>query len=467
MTWSTGGTLEHPARVALGVIDEGIEGLAESNLWSLSEQELLGLRIAQEATLARLHAQVLATTREVDARGAAVAVGAPSTAQWLRGRCGLHYGAAKREVQLAVELDHALPVLRAALATGEVSLAHAQVVAAGIRALPAAVDAATRARGETYLVGEAKQRNVAALGRLAARLIGVLDPDGAARLEREEAQREINEEFTLIHRYDGGRGFRGQLTDEDGAFIDAALDVLAAPRPAQDGTPDPRPAGKRRADALMDLVRIALQAPDMPESGGEPVTVTVTTNPEHLRADNQSGTRTQTGPATANSADNGAGSGAGCGPAGGQAADRAPAATLDDGTPLSPETTRRLGCDAWLVAAIIDAHGAILDIGRRSRIVPAPMRRAVILRDGGCAFPGCGRPARWCQAHHIWHWSTGGPTALDNLVLLCAHHHNVVHHHGWQVHLDPNRLPVFTPPPWIDPDQTPRTAWRPPAHLLL
>jgi hypothetical protein len=442
MTWSTGSTLEHPARVALGMIDQGISALAESNLWSLSEQELLGLRIAQEATLARLHAQILATTREVDARGAAASVGAPSTAQWLRGRCGLHYGAAKREVQLATELDHTLPVLRAALATGEVSLAHAQVVAAGIRALPAAIDAATRARGETFLVGEAKQRNVAALGRLAARLIGVLDPDGAARLEREEADREINEEFTLIHRHDGGRGFRGQLTDEDGAFIDAALDVLAAPRPAEDGTPDPRPAGKRRADALMDLVRIALKAQDMPESGGEPVTVTVITNPEHLTADTD--------------------------PDAGCPGETIPLdATLEDGTPLSPETTRRLGCDAWLVAAIVDAHGAVLDIGRRSRIVPAPMRRAVILRDGGCAFPGCGRPARWCQAHHIWHWSTGGPTALDNLVLLCAHHHNVVHHHGWHVHLDTNRLPVFTPPPWIDPDQTPRTAWRPPAHLLL
>jgi hypothetical protein len=80
MTWSTGGTLEHPARVALGVIDEGISALAQANLWSLSERELLGLRIAQEATLARLHAQILATTREVDARGAAVEVGAPSTA---------------------------------------------------------------------------------------------------------------------------------------------------------------------------------------------------------------------------------------------------------------------------------------------------------------------------------------------------------------------------------------------------
>jgi hypothetical protein len=464
MTWSTGRTFEHPARVALGVIDEGIDGLAGANLWSLSDQELLGLRIAQEATLARLHAQVLAATREVDGRGAAVAVGAPSTAQWLRGRCGLHYGAAKREVRLAGELDSALPVLREALAAGEVSVAHAEVVADGIRALPAAVDAATRARGEALLVAEAKQRNVAALGKLAARLLHVLDPDGAARLEREEAEREVNEDFTLIHRHDGGRGFRGQLTDEDGAFIDAALDVLAAPRPAQDGTPDPRPAGKRRADALMDLVRIGLKAPDMPESGGEPVTVTVITGPEHLQADyqsgTQSGTQTRTGPA------GGEDCGPGCAPAA-QAADRPPAAHLEDGTPLSPETTRRLSCDGWLVTAILDAHGAVLDIGRRSRIVPAPMRRAVIVRDGGCAFPGCGRPARWCQAHHIWHWSKGGPTKLDNLVLLCAHHHNVVHHHGWQVHLDHHRLPVFTPPPWIDPDQIPRQAWRPPLHLLL
>jgi hypothetical protein len=69
MTWSTGSTLEHPARVALGVIEQGISALGGSNLWSLSERELLGLRIDQEATLARLHAQILAITREVDGPG--------------------------------------------------------------------------------------------------------------------------------------------------------------------------------------------------------------------------------------------------------------------------------------------------------------------------------------------------------------------------------------------------------------
>ena len=451
MTWSTGATVEHPARVALGVIDEGIDGLAESNLWSLSDRELLGLRIAQQATrgpVARAGAGGDPGGRRPGCGGrgrrprrprSGCAGGAGCTTAQRSGRCNW-----------PGRLDSALPVLREALAAGEISVEHARVVADAIRALPAAVDPVTRARGEALLVAEARQRNVAALGRLAARMLHVLDPDGAARLEREEAAREVNEDFTLIHRPTAGAGSAGSSPTRTARSSTPRWTCW--PRPAPRRTPPPTPAppgGRRRADALMDLVRIALRAQELPEPGGEPVTVTVITGPEHLQADNQSGSRTQTDPAAG-----GEDCAAGCGPAG-QEADRPPAAHLEDGTPLSPETTRRLSCDGWLVAAIIDAHGAVLDIGRRSRIVPAPMRRAVIVRDGGCAFPGCGRPARWCQAHHIWHWTKGGPTKLDNLVLLCAHHHNVVHHHGWQVHLDHHRLPEFTPPPWIDPEQTP------------
>ena len=348
MTWfSCGSTLEHPARAALNCVDEAVTALGEANLWALSDSELLDLRVAQERSVARLQARVLATTREIDSRGAAGKVGAPSTAAWLKGRVGVAPGAAKREVALARELDVDLPVLRDALATGELSLGHARVVADAIGALPGGVDAATRSRGETFLVREAATRNVAALGRIAAHLLRVLDPDGADRLEREEAEQEVSEEFTLVHRHDGGRGFRGRLTGEDGALVDAALDTLAAPRPAQDGTPDPRPAGKRRVDALMDLVRLGLQVQDMPWSGGEPVTMTVVTTAGHLR---------------------------GCDPtqgAGDSAAVLA-GASLEDGTPLSPESTRRLCCDSWLVAAILEPSGAVLDIGRRSRIVPGP-----------------------------------------------------------------------------------------------
>ena len=86
---------------------------------------------------------------------------------------------------------------------------------------------------------------------------------------------------------------------------------------------------------------------------------------------------------------------------------------------------------------------------------PAGIRRAMVTRDRGCAFPGCDRPPAWCDGHHIQHWADGGPTALANLVLLCGHHHRTIHHHGWQARIDQG-LPEFIPPPWIDPGQTPR-----------
>ena len=70
-------------------------------------------------------------------------------------------------------------------------------------------------------------------------------------------------------------------------------------------------------------------------------------------------------------------------------------------------------------------------------------------------FPGCTRPSEWCIAHHITHWADGSRTDLNNLVLLCGHHHRVIHHGGWHVALAADRRPEFVPPPWIDPDQTP------------
>ena len=128
--------------------------------------------------------------------------------------------------------------------------------------------------------------------------------------------------------------------------------------------------------------------------------------------------------------------------------------------PISAETARRLACDAFLVAAVLGTTSEVLDIGRLSRAVPRPMRRALVARDRGCAFPGCGRPPRWCQAHHIPHWTRDrGPTCLSNLVLLCGRHHRVIHHEGWEVRIDENGLPVFRPPRWIDPDQTELPSW--------
>ncbi|MER2208391.1 MAG: HNH endonuclease signature motif containing protein, partial [Rhodococcus sp. (in: high G+C Gram-positive bacteria)] len=99
--------------------------------------------------------------------------------------------------------------------------------------------------------------------------------------------------------------------------------------------------------------------------------------------------------------------------------------------------------------------GVPLDCGKEARTATVPQRRALAVRDGGCAFPGCGTPPGWCDAHHIVHWNDGGPTDLDNLILLCGHHHRTLHHTQWRVEIGPDRKTVFYPPMSIDPYQQP------------
>jgi len=128
---------------------------------------------------------------------------------------------------------------------------------------------------------------------------------------------------------------------------------------------------------------------------------------------------------------------------------------LDTGAPVDPATVRRWACDAEVVPVVLGSQSEPLDVGRLQRTVTDAMRRALNIRDGGCAFPGCDRPPRRCHAHHIRFWGHGGDTSLDNLVLLCRHHHQVIHHGHWTVAIT-DGLPWFTPPSWIDPDQQPR-----------
>jgi hypothetical protein len=98
-----------------------------------------------------------------------------------------------------------------------------------------------------------------------------------------------------------------------------------------------------------------------------------------------------------------------------------------------------------------------LDLGRFRRLITGALRRALVARDRGCAFPGCDRDARWTDAHHVRHWSHGGPTALDNLLLLCSFHHTEIHEAGtWTVFVDTDGLPTFIPPRHVDPEQKPQ-----------
>ncbi|GAA4715689.1 hypothetical protein Prum_004210 [Phytohabitans rumicis] len=130
--------------------------------------------------------------------------------------------------------------------------------------------------------------------------------------------------------------------------------------------------------------------------------------------------------------------------------------TLDTGERLSPEQVRRLACDAKIIPAILGGDGQILDLGRTRRLINGPLRRALELRDKGCAFPGCDRPPRWCHGHHIKSWADGGPTTLNNSVMLCGHHHRLIHRGHRTVQIATDGIPEFIPPAYVDLERQPR-----------
>jgi hypothetical protein len=125
------------------------------------------------------------------------------------------------------------------------------------------------------------------------------------------------------------------------------------------------------------------------------------------------------------------------------------------GDPLAPAVLAQLLCGALLTPVLLDAHGAVLDLGRTTRLATAAQRRALTARDRGCVVPGCAVPAGGCEAHHIVWWRNGGTTDITNLALLCARHHSAVHSGHWQLRMI-GGLPYVIAPPWADPTGHPR-----------
>jgi hypothetical protein len=465
----------HPVLSALRVIDAGLDQLAEANLWSLLDSEALQVREELERLSSRLYGAKLASTRDVDSRGAAVKAGASSLRAWLINRVRLHPSDASREVQLGGQLDSDLPATAAALAAGAITPAAAAVIAESDAKLRKVATAAQRCEAEALLVEFAETIPVRGLQHAAIHLGNRLDPDQGERLAAEEEAQVARREFRLTPNPDGSSRPGGYLDKEATALLRTALDPLAKPRPAADGTPDPRSPAQRNGDALVELVELALRSGDLPSQAGQPVQLVVTIGLGDLQT-RLARALTGAGPGAGHfhrsptSADDqfpgqtpdenlfpdvsaglGAGPGAGVG-------------LLDNGLPVSAETVRRWACDCQLIPMVLGAHGEPLNIGRASREPTPAIRRALNARDRGCAFPDCDRPTKWCISHHIVHWEAFGETTCSNLVLLCGHHHRVIHHHGWNVTIAPDGLPTFYPPAWIDPDRQPRRHIRFPPH---
>jgi hypothetical protein len=116
-----------------------------------------------------------------------------------------------------------------------------------------------------------------------------------------------------------------------------------------------------------------------------------------------------------------------------------------NGTFLTADEIKRLACDANLTRVVFDPESQPLDVGRTKRLVTPALRAAVCARDLRCVFPGCDRPSNWCDVHHLTHWADGGDTSVANLVLLCRHHHVLIHEGGWTIKGMPGDLRFYRP----------------------
>ncbi len=273
------------------------------------------------------------------------------------------------------------------------------------------------APAEEQLAARAGDYTPAELHAWGAALVEALDQDGAEPDDRPPAQ--VNE-LHLTRLATGGGKIKGRF--DDAAMFDAIAAVVDAKAKPFTGD-DQRPVGQRPAEALADACGYVLDhapAATLPECGGHRPHVNLLVRLEDLQ-------------------------------------NRARAACLDFGGPVSPQALHMLCCDAAVVPIVINGAGQPLDVGRTTRTIPDGLRRAVAARGRGCgcAHPGCGRPPSWCEVHHLAPWEEGGETKIGNLAMVCRVHHRQIHHSEWIVRIR-DGLPEFIPPAWIDPDRRPR-----------
>ncbi len=321
-----------------------------------------------------------------------------SAAAWVARRHGLAQGAAEAQVRVARALEE-MPRVAEALSRGEISTAATDAL---VRAREAAPDAF--ARVEDGLVERARSLSHRDLRAELERWRLDVDTDRAARDEQERFARR---RFTAVPTTDGMVRTEGELDPENGQYLITALRAKVDAW-ARTLTDDLRTPAQRRADALGEICREWLDLAERPGLGGERPHVVLAMDLAALEAR-----------------------------AGGRA-------SLEDAGPITAEAARRLACDASVTRVITDARSVPLEVGRATKVVSPSLRRALAVRDGGCAFPGCERPPGWCDAHHARHWADGGETGLSNLVLLCRPHHRVIHR-GFGVAIV-DGLPVFRRP---------------------
>jgi Domain of unknown function (DUF222) len=378
---------------AVGFLSAAVEEMAKlpSQLWRTGNDGFAGIAAGMDALAVQLDCARVALVAEAESRGVVDESPSPSSADWLMTH-SFHLEPA--EASRTVKLAHlcGLPknqVMAAAVAGGTVTVRKAMTALRQLGQVEHHLAPGKREEALASLTLMAQtgyDRHVIAVGRALMSLVGA----DRSLEDNETALRSLSS-LRLSPLENGMLAIRGQLDPEAGAVLTAALDPLSAPNPCDaNGGRDPRPADRRRAEALVEVCRRATAA-----GGAAPATTkaqVVVLIDNDILADAVRGSGT----------------------------------TLT-GDVLSPQTVRKMGCDASIIPMVLGSAGQPLDVGRTKRLVTPALLAALWVRDTRCTFPGCGRPPQWCDAHHVRHWIDGGETCLLNLTLLCAYHHTFVH----------------------------------------
>jgi hypothetical protein len=333
----------------------------------------------------------------VDVRDATIEPYGRTTRNWLIEDKHLPGATAGRLVKVARQLP-IRPALSEALESGDISLEHAAPILRTLAKLPPA----DRDADEKILVEAAKAIDPDSLRALCQKV-----EEAAGTNEEADARRERLYGSRYLHlstTFDGMVRVDGMLDPEAGAAVIAAIEPLAQKL----GPEDDRTVPQRRADALATLASAAAGFDDLlPDFNGDRPHLDVLTGYDTLVRDLDPHA----------------------------AYDPAGAPTLN-GIRVTPETVRRLACDADILPIVMGSDSHVLDIGRASRIWPKAIRKALQIEDRGCGWPDCKMPLWACRIHHLTYWFHGGVTSKANGVHLCRFHHWLVHHRRWKIWRD-------------------------------
>lgn len=436
------GTCEAVAAVAR--VTAAVADLAAASVSELEEPESsrvhAALRKAQDV-LGLVAARVLAQV-EADGRWATSPTGrgARDFDDWLTKETGGSRAGARRQTRLARAVkEESVPGLADAVAAGSVTMEHADALTRLGPTTPArraALAGPDPSRNASRLLRRAAELGLDDFTSMLKRWAATVDPTADEKGHRDATARVS---CTLSTR-DDGVALNAFMTAVDGAAFEAALVAVAGVPSAGDD----RTHSQRTGAALGEMARLVLdQGLAATRSGGFRPHLTIQVSYETLLAQVRA---VQAADATAAGADDDDAGKDGRGErrasTGGEAFyPSIPAgfdpATLSDGTPIPASVLARLACDAEVSRVVFGPASQVLDVGRDERLYTGAMRRAVIARDQHCAYPGCDRPPRFGEVHHVRHWvEHRGVTSVENGVLLCWHHHDVAHSQHLVIHRD-------------------------------